>query len=283
MVPPEVKPQSDSAVALSRYYSALQADLLTQGLLRTDGGGVDTPYAAHQLAANFEAIAFYDEYASGTWDRLDNATPTNLRRWSVPIRVSTEFGDSVPLDQRALDGRNVTLFTERLAQVTGHAMSPVNTPAAANRANFHVLFMGTDDQQQLLDRMRQIVPQMDPGSFRVVETMPRSTHCLMLSYSARDNAFDIRRSIVIIRAEHPDILRKSCIHEEMAQGLGLINDSPDARPSIFNDNDEFAFLTTHDEHLLQMLYDPRLTVGMSLNAARPTIRQMAKQALGGAS
>lgn len=279
VVAPTPQPPSESSVALSRYYGALQADLLRQGLLRTDGGGIDTPYSARQLAQNFEAVAFYDEYATGTWDRLQNASPTSLRRWTVPVKVSVEFGPSVSTEQRRLDGANVNVFTNRLARVSGHSIATTDV----DRANFNVLFIGEDDREYLLARMRQIVPQMDPGSFRLVQSMPRSTHCLMLSYSSRRNAFDIRRAIVIIRAEHPDILRKSCIHEEMAQGMGLINDSPDARPSIFNDNDEFAFLTTHDEQLLQMLYDPRLRVGMGLTEARPIVQHLARTMLGGES
>jgi hypothetical protein len=69
----------------------------------------------------------------------------------------------------------------------------------------------------------------------------------------------------------------------MAQGLGLANDTPRARPSIFNDDDEFALLTRHDELLLKMLYDPRLSPGMTLDKARPIIAQMAEELLGGAS
>lgn len=276
---PVVRPPSESSVALNRYYGALQADLLRQGLLRTDGGGIDTPYSARQLSQNFENIVFYDEYASGTWDRLQNAAPTKLRRWAVPVKVSVEFGASVPTDQRRLDSANVNVFTNRLARVTRHNIAISD----AAEANFNVLFMGEDDREQLLTRMQQIVPQLDPSSFRLVQSMPRSTHCLMLSYSARRNAYEIRRAIVIIRAEHPDIMRKSCIHEEMAQGMGLINDSPAARPSIFNDNDEFAFLTTHDEQLLQMLYHPSLRIGMGLEEARPMVKAMAREILGGAS
>ena len=83
-----------------------------------------------------------------------------------------------------------------------------------------------------------------------------------------------------VRAEHPDLLRKSCYHEEIAQGLGLANDSPNARPSIFNDDEEFALLTTHDEALLSMLYDPRLSVGMNLDEARPVIYQLAREKAG---
>ena len=43
--------------------------------------------------------------------------------------------------------------------------------------------------------------------------------------------------------------------------MGLPNDSPEARPSLFNDDLEFALLTEHDAILLRMLYDPRLRPG----------------------
>ena len=55
-----------------------------------------------------------------------------------------------------------------------------------------------------------------------------------------------------------------------------MNDSDAARPSIFNDDDEFAYLTSHDEQLLQMLYDPRLSIGMTADEARPIVINMAR-------
>jgi hypothetical protein len=39
-------------------------------------------------------------------------------------------------------------------------------------------------------------------------------------------------------------------------------------------------LTTHDELLLKMLYDPRLRTGMSADEARPIIRILAREAMG---
>ena len=81
----------------------------------------------------------------------------------------------------------------------------------------------------------------------------------------------------MIRAELPDRLRLSCIHEELAQGMGLANDSPDARPSIFNDDEEFAYLTAHDERLLKMLYDPRLRPGMTEAEALPIVTRIAAE------
>ena len=71
-------------------------------------------------------------------------------------------------------------------------------------------------------------------------------------------------------------MQKSCIHEELAQGLGLANDSPHARPSIFNDDDEFATLTRQDELFLKMLYHPKLQPGMTIETAAPIVRKLAE-------
>ncbi len=92
-------------------------------------------------------------------------------------------------------------------------------------------------------------------------TCPVRSTAVVAAYAGSRAPNTYTAAVALIRAENPDLLRLSCIHEELAQGLGLANDSPAARPSIFNDDDEFALLTTHDEKLLQMLYDPRLHTG----------------------
>ncbi len=58
------------------------------------------------------------------------------------------------------------------------------------------------------------------------------------------------------------------------------SDSPTARPSIFNDDEEFALLTRHDELLLRILYDRRLQPGMTKAQAVPIVRQIAAELLG---
>ncbi len=88
-----------------------------------------------------------------------------------------------------------------------------------------------------------------------------------------------RKAVAVIRAEHPDLLRTACLHEEIAQGLGLSNDSPAARPSIFNDDEEFGLLTEHDELLLRILYDDRLVPGMTAAQARPIVAAIASELL----
>ena len=84
----------------------------------------------------------------------------------------------------------------------------------------------------------------------------------MLAFS-RDGTNVYSDAVAIIRAELPDRTRDMCYFEEITQGLGLANDSPVARPSLFNDSAEFAVMTVLDEQLLRMLYDPRLRPGMT--------------------
>ncbi len=277
-------PQSDTAPsersrALAAHYARVEASLVGQGLLRTDGGGADTPYTDTDILRNFEQIAFHDEYARDRGLALSDGRPGGLRKWTGPVRMSVEFGASVPKDQRTIDQRFVVGYAGRLARVTGH---PISTGAGAD-ANFNVLFMGEDDRAQTVARIRQLVPNVNQSSLDLFETLPRSIHCLVVAFSDNNNDHTYRRAIALIRTEHPSLLRKSCVHEELAQGLGLANDSPRARPSIFNDDDEFALLTSHDEELLRLLYSPRLKPGMSYDEARPILVQLIAERRGGSS
>lgn len=260
---------SRASQAMTRYYSAVQADLLAQGLLRTDGGGPDSPYTDTDVIRNFERIAFYDEYERNAGLRSSRGGPVGLRKWTSPVRITLEFGDSVPKAQRPVDRGMVSDYAKRLAQVTGHPISTVRS-----NPNFHVLIMGEDDRAQAVDRIRQIVPNINSSSIALFRTLPRSIHCLVVAFSSSENDHSYGRAIAFIRAEHPKLMRQSCVHEELAQGLGLANDSPHARPSIFNDDDEFALLTAHDEELLSLLYTPDLKPGMYPDEALPIARRI---------
>ena len=263
---------SAKSQALAEYYSAVQADLLAKGLLRKDRGGADTPFSANTLEKNFVQLAFYDEYARGKGFQRSTGRPGRLRRWAAPVRVSIEFGAGLSPGSQKKTNRTVQNYLSQLSRITGH-------PIAARKKdpNFHILFMGEDDRSQLIARIQEIVPNINSESIDIIKVLPRSIHCLVLAFSDLKNRFEYTRAIALVRNEHPDLLRTSCIHEEVAQGLGLANDSPQARPSIFNDDDEFAMLTRQDELFLKLLYHPKLKTGMDLDAARPIVRQLAKE------
>jgi Protein of unknown function (DUF2927) len=257
---------------LAAYYAAVQNQQMTQGLLRTDGGGPDTPFTPDTLARNFEQIAFFSEYTRGAFTPGFGGSE-RLTRWSGPVRVGIEFGASVPTEQRSRDVTSIQDYTNRLARVTGHSISNVT-----RNANFHVFVAGEDDRAFVETRLKQLIPDISQAELDLYGNLPRQMYCLVVAGIGSPNNYT--RAVVLIRSEHPDLVRLSCIHEEIAQGLGLSNDSPSARPSIFNDDDEFALLTDHDELLLKMLYDPRLKQGMTADQARPVVRIIARDLMG---
>ena len=276
--PPEViPPRSPESEALAQHYRRLQDTLLAQGLMRGDGGGPDTPFTDTMLARNFIRIALFDEYRVDGDILRAEATLSRLRRWEEPIAMSVEFGATVPEAQRMRDRASVAAYAGRLSDLTGLTIRQTETAP-----NFHVLILNEDDRLGFEPRLREIVPGIADSSVRAFMSPSRDTLCLVIAFSEAGST-TYTKAVALIRGEHPDLLRLACIHEELAQGLGLANDSPQARPSIFNDDEEFGLLTTHDELLLRMLYDPRLTPGMSAAEAAPIARRIASELMGGES
>ncbi|WP_299144765.1 DUF2927 domain-containing protein [uncultured Tateyamaria sp.] len=269
---PVVQATSEQSAALRSYLSQVQSSQLTAGLLRQDGGGPDTPFTADMLARNFEQIVFFNEYASAG-ARAGSASA--LRRWSEPVRIGIRFGPSVPPSQRTRDTNDVIAYARRLATVTGHPVSVSSNP------NFLVFFVSEDDRAATLNAGAPALAGVNRTNIAAVRDLPQDAYCAVAAYAGGAQQSTYTAAVAVIRSENPDLLRLSCIHEELAQGLGLANDSPGARPSIFNDDDEFALLTDHDEHLLAMLYDTRLSPGVSLEQARPVIRILAREATQG--
>lgn len=275
---PEAAPYqpSQTALDLRRYYARVQEDLLARGLLRVDGGGVDTPFTDQMLARNFERIALAEEYTRGAGLQPSSGALGDIKKWTVPVRVAVTFGESVSNEDRAQDRRVLESYTRRLARVSGHPISFV-----ASQPNFHVLVMGEDDREQLRTTLDRIAPGMEASSRAIFLNLPRAIHCLVVAFADSAASSAYRQAVALVRSEHPDLTRRACFHEELAQGLGLANDDQNARPSIFNDDEEFALLTSHDELLLKILYDPRLTPGMSADEARPIVRVIAQELKGG--
>ena len=266
-------PPSQASRDLSVYYQRLQNDLLTQGLLRGDGGGGDTPLTDTQLARNFVRIALFNEYRDDSDFSSPQATVSKLRRWEKPIRMSVAFGPSATDAQKVMDRASVSAYAARLARVTGLQITQTD-----RNPNYHVLFLNEDDRRGYADQLRALIPGINERTLRAVVNLPRDQLCVVIGTFAPGGA-SYRNAVAIIRSEHPNLMRAACIHEELAQGLGLANDSPRARPSIFNDDEEFGLLTTHDELLLQMLYDRRLQTGMPPSQAAPIVRQIAREIL----
>lgn len=278
MLPVPVTLDTPASAEARAYYAQVQQSLLSQGLLRTDTGATDAPFNDRILADNFIRIALYDEYSSaGGGLAIQREAASHLRRWETPVRVGLHFGASVPAEKRATDRARVGSYLARLALLTGHSIRLDDT-----NPNFQVYIVSENERRALGPILQAALPGLTAPEVAGVTGMDRSTYCLVYAQSVGGSS-TYTRAFAVIRAEHPDLLRLSCIHEEIAQGLGLPNDSPTARPSIFNDDEEFALLTRQDELMLRILYNPALRPGMTEAEARAIVIYLASRMLGGES
>ena len=274
---PAVTPPSSASRAERAYYARVEANYRAQDLLRGDDGAADAPFGARDLAENFLRIAFFDEFTERDGVLVAEAAENRLHRWQQPVRLNVEFGPSVPLEQRVSDRAAIAAYAARLSRLTG---LPIRLTGW--RPNHVVLIVNAGERAALSDRIIAFAPEVSQAALNSVTEMRPDTYCTVFSFTPGSSAA-YSGALTIIRGELPDLLRLSCIHEELAQSLGLIADHPRARPSIFNDNEEFALLTRQDELMLRMLYDRRLRPGMSLTEARPIVEVMAAELLAGES
>lgn len=267
--PPAIEPSAASK-NMANYLQGVESRLLGRGLMRMDDGA-DITVTTEKLVDIFVNVALYDEYRRDGGQLIQEASPAPLRRWREPIRFQIEHGDSARTEQIRIDRRHVASLATRLGQHSGHPTSLVTTGG-----NFHILILDEDERRNIAPRLARLVPQMPASDVRAIADLSPQNYCTVFSYSRGNDATYVQ-AVALIRAELPQRLRQSCFHEEMAQGMGLPNDSPLARPSVFNDDEEFALLTWLDRMLLGMLYDSRLSPGMREEEALPVIRQIAAE------
>ena len=185
------------------------------------------------------------------------------------MKINLHFGPSLSPETRVKDTQFLSDYATQLSDITRHPIE-----LTTELGNFHVVVVDEVHRMNMVQNLRKKDVLVPPNIQQVIQRMPADIHCMVLTFSARHSPHIHEQALAVIRAEHPPVLKKACFHEEIAQGLGLHNDNPAAHPSIFNDDDEFAFLTNQDALLLRILYDPRLPAGIELQEAQPLLQQL---------
>ena len=260
--------------SLEQFYAKIESDLKANGRMRRDIAPADVPYSDADLVRDFVDVALHDEYVDVKGSFVHAEAPALLRRWEKPVRVAVMTGAAAPAEDAARDRANVAAFTSRLGHLTGLDMAL----GQGSDVNFLVLFMNSAERTAFADQVKGLYPDFAPAVMSALRDTPLDTFCTAYAFSDPSRPSVYSAVIVLIRAEHPPLTRLSCVHEEMAQAMGLPNDSPRSRPSLFNDDLEFALLTEHDAVLLRMLYDPRLRPGMTADEVRPLLPEIARDA-----
>ena len=257
---------------LRKYYSRLEERKTSLGLLRQDGGGADTPFDVNDIVEAFEQLAFYNEYDIDKNKLLPNSNAVSLAKWKYNSNILVRFGTSIDREQKDKDLKEINSLIGNLSKITNHKIK-----FSQQNENMYVVIANQEEIKTLIGEIGLTRPEFDPTRIPIITQLPKDIHCMAMTSMSSEPNSAISSALVIIRSELPEIMRRACFHEEIAQSLGLTNDSHFARPSIFNDDDEFATLTKFDEILLRILYDHRLQPGISKKEAAQLVKQIATE------
>lgn len=244
-------------------YENWAAALQDEGRLRADRAPADARFSNNDLVHNFYRIALFTEANPGTGTSLSNAAnPDQISRWEGPIRYWTLGRGVTPKDEEIIE----TLMA-RIQTLTGLEIVP--DPQDPN----FVISVTTPDER---DAGSEMLGEINANLRDTFDAWRRSPTWICGAWLGAPQRTPNKLAVafVFIGDEITGLSRQSCFEEEIVQSLGLRNDDPRVRPSIFNDDEEFALLTDHDEFLLRILYDERLRPGMNADQAMPLVRQI---------
>ena len=187
------------------------------------------------LESQFERIAFSSEMRS---DRRKGI----LVKWQVPVRVWVPrdgVGDRylLPVHRRL----------QELMRITGHDIALAGPHTGTG--NLHLRFVSRS----------QVEAKAQADAACYTQVIERGGVIVWGDiYIARDSEEQIAH----------------CLTEELVQSLGLLDDSPLIAGSIFSETTDHEHLIFADSVLLEVLYNRRLTPGMSKQQAMPIVRTL---------
>ncbi len=257
---------------LRTYYNRLEDHKLSLGLLRQDSGGTDTPFNVEDIVEAFELLAFYSEYKIDKNQLSLNPETVELGKWTSEINIATRFGSSVSPEQKKKDLSEIKNLTTVISKLIDQKININN-----QKANMYIIIGNQTEVAELSLEISRTFPEFDPKQIPIISKLPQDIHCMAITSISSQVSSEIASALVIIRSELPTLMRRACFHEEITQSLGLTNDSHLVRPSIFNDDDEFATLTRLDKILLKILYDSRLYSGISRKESSEIIRKIVNE------
>jgi DUF2927 family protein len=199
-----------------------------------------------EIIEGFLKIAFGAEYhLAGRVDRI--------RKYEAPVRV---FADGARADRKAQLARIVADIAARV-QHLDIAMAGDN-----DDANVLVKLVRDRDLYRTIttfygsERAKEIRSSLDP-------------QCL--SGFRKNERFEIEHSDVILTVDNGDFVFFDCAYEELLQSLGPINDTSSVPWTMFNDNVSMGYFDVYDQYLLNLLYDPRIKAGMTVQEVRAVL------------
>ena len=198
------------------------------------------------IADSFVKISLRDEYST-------NSKRNMIRKWHQPIRayVKSTVGNA------KLQKEMVGVQLNHLAVITGHSIGFVSSIDDANLIIIFTLKNNMTNSMKALGLYNE-------GSATILE------EAACLANITVTNKGEIFKAAIHIPVDstRSSGLFLNCIVEEITQVMGLLNDSDEVFPSIFNDYSIDGYLSGLDYLLLKLLYHPKIKAGMEEDQVR---------------
>jgi acylphosphatase len=199
-----------------------------------------------EIVEGFLKIAFGAEYhLAGRVDRI--------RKFDGPVRV---YADGTRADRKAQLAKIVADIAARVQHLD------IAMAGTIEDANVQVKLVRDRDLQRTIttfygsERAKEIRSSLDP-------------QCL--SGFRKNEKFEIEHSDVILTVDNGDFVFFDCAYEELLQSLGPINDTASVPWTMFNDNVSMGYFDVYDQYLLNLLYDPRIKAGMTVQEVKTAL------------
>lgn len=199
-----------------------------------------------EIVEGFLKTAFGAEYhLAGRVDRI--------RKYDGPVRV---FADGTRADRKAQLAKIVADIAARVKHLDIAMVEELDD------ANVQVKLVRDRDLQRTIstfygsERAKEIRSSLDP-------------QCL--SGFRKNEKFEIEHSDVILTVDNGDFVFFDCAYEELLQSLGPINDTESVPWTMFNDNVSMGYFDVYDQYLLNLLYDPRIRAGMTVQEVKAVL------------
>jgi hypothetical protein len=199
-----------------------------------------------EIVEGFLKIAFGAEYhLAGRVDRI--------RKFDGPVRV---YADGTRADRKAQLAKIVADIASRVQHLD------IAMAGTIEDANVQVKLVRDRDLQRTIttfygsERAKEIRSSLDP-------------QCL--SGFRKNEKFEIEHSDVILTVDNGDFVFFDCAYEELLQSLGPINDTASVPWTMFNDNVSMGYFDVYDQYLLNLLYDPRIKPGMTVQEVKTAL------------
>ncbi len=242
--------------------SVVLATLLAAGLLLTSAEAAERP-DSRALTDFFNDVVFGAEYKHLT------GKSQVVQKWVNPIRISVSSmkGGLRKLPNGKLDlklenqrppeypVKMIRKHLKTLVKLTGVVVE--DGKKVGKPANLFIKIV-----PRLAMHAPFLAPKVDPNTLK---ELARHGVCFFLF---NQNKGEITQATIIVNSELPEDRLDACLLEEMAQTLGLPNDSDIVQPSIFNQRSVRTSLSRSDIILIATLYDEKLKPGMPAEQAR---------------